>query len=322
MEAYKVKPVISVVMSVFNAENYLSETIESILAQTFRNFEFIIVNDGSTDTSLNIITSYNDQRIVIINQSNLGLSKALNNGIRIANTDYICRIDADDIALPQRLDKQYEFMQNNPNCVCVGSNAIYITEKGEELYTSRKLTDWTEIRMRLPLESPFFHSTVMFRKEICIRTGGYYEGIKHHIEDILLWNKLSEHGELRNIDDVLLKYRLVPNAITNNFSKRERKSLNQILQNILKYGEISSQDKDLLNIITKSKSKYWKLSNFYLKVGVALLQYRTDAKMHAIKYLAKAVFANPFNIKALFFLLLSLQPKLIIKKWNNLRRKN
>ena len=121
-------------MSVYNGEKYLREAIDSILNQTFKDFEFIIVNDGSTDNSLKIIKSYNDPRITIINQKNTGLAKALNEGIKIAKGKFIARMDADDISEPERFKKEYKFMHVHDECVALGTNAIIIDENGNNLY--------------------------------------------------------------------------------------------------------------------------------------------------------------------------------------------
>jgi len=114
---------VSIVMSVYNAQKYLDEAIESILNQTYSNFEFIIINDGSTDKSLEIIENYakKDSRIIVINRENKGLIYSLNEGIRKANGKYIARMDADDISLPQRLEKQVEFMEKNKNIGICGT---------------------------------------------------------------------------------------------------------------------------------------------------------------------------------------------------------
>ncbi len=134
-------PIISVVMSVYNGDKYLREEIESILNQTFKDFEFIIVNDGSTDKSLEIIKSYNDPRIVIIDQENTGLAKALNNGINIAKGRYIARMDQDDISNPERFEKQIEFLENLSEYVAIGSWSNHISEHGEYLYTCKMPID-------------------------------------------------------------------------------------------------------------------------------------------------------------------------------------
>ena len=299
-------------------EVYLCEAIESILNQTFTDFEFIIINDGSTDTSLDIIQSYNNPRIVLINQSNAGLAKALNNGIKIAKGKYIARMDADDIALPLRFEKQVTFLDRNENCVIVGSNAIVIDRKGEFLFNSKMPTEWEEIKSNLQYHSPFYHSSVMFRKDVCIKCGGYYEKIKQPAQDLILWNKLSKYGELRNLKDSLIKYRLIPNAISNR-DKKTRKVLGQLLLNILENGDMNQNDLIKLKIVTKKKSQRWKLSNYHLRIGGIYLLKRSRLRKKAIINFLKALLNYPINFRAWFFLALSLQHKTTIQKWKQLR---
>ena len=127
-------PKISVLMSAFNAEKYIGETIDSVLGQSFIDFEFIIINDGSTDQTEVIIKKYNDERIRYFYQENSGLSKALNFGLKISEGDYIARIDADDLCYRNRLEIQLEFMENNPDYVVCGSYTDVIDENGKFIY--------------------------------------------------------------------------------------------------------------------------------------------------------------------------------------------
>ena len=190
------------------------------------NFELIIVNDGSTDKSLEIIESYRDERIVLINQENTGLAKALNSGINQAKSDYIARMDADDISMPDRLQLQYDFLEKHPECVAVGSNAEIIDKDGNYVYTSNQALSWEEIKNNLP-SMPFFHSSTMYRKAAFEKVGGYPE--IYRIEDIVYFNKLAKIGELCNLPDVLIKYRLCPTAVTAKSSKKDYKIIENII---------------------------------------------------------------------------------------------
>ena len=163
---------LSVVMSVYNAELFLNEAIQSILDQTYQNFEFIIVNDGSTDNSLKIITSFNDNRIIVIDQENQGLSKSLNTGVSISNGKYIARMDADDISLPNRFELQLDFFNNYKNHVLLGSNIYFVDINGIILdETKLQLTD-KKIKKCLP-NIKLMHSSVMFLKSIFYAAGQY-----------------------------------------------------------------------------------------------------------------------------------------------------
>ena len=159
---------ISVVMSVYNGEKYLVDSVDSILNQTLFDYEVIIVNDGSTDSSLKIIKEYQkkDKRLKLINnERNIGLTKSLNKGIGISKGKYIARQDADDISLKNRLRVQYEFLELHPECVAVGSNARIVDMHNTFLYDSAQPLLWEDIKEVLP-KNPFFHSSTMFRKDI------------------------------------------------------------------------------------------------------------------------------------------------------------
>jgi glycosyltransferase involved in cell wall biosynthesis len=303
-------------MSVYNGEKYLREAIESILNQTFTDFEFIIIDDGSTDESAAIINSYNDARIRLIQQENKGLASALNVGLKTARGKYIARMDADDVSLPERLEAQFWFLEHHAECVVVGSEALVIDMNGEYLYTFRHPSTWEEIRNVLP-KCPFFHSATMFRKQVAMQYGGYYEEIRHHFEDMILWNRMAQLGELRNIERPLIKYRLVPSAISNR-SDETVVIMGGICENILVNGRISHEDLKLLESITQKRSERWKKSNYYLRIGKAYIE-RNLQRGNAVINLAKSILNYPANGKAWFNLALLLLPKVFIKKWKRHR---
>jgi glycosyltransferase involved in cell wall biosynthesis len=239
-------PAVSVVMSVYNGAQYLNEAIDSMLGQTFKNFEFIIIDDGSTDRSNEIIKAYNDSRIVLIEQDNTGLAIALNNGIRLARTNYIARMDADDIALPQRLESQIAFLHENPDLVLIGTNALVIDKIGEFVFRSNLPTEWEVIKQQFP-ETSFYHSSVMFKKDAFYKAGGYFEETSklYSFEDSILWNKMKKFGKMANLSEPLIKYRLIPNAATTK-SGKEGKALYEILENIIQDNKLSFEDREKL----------------------------------------------------------------------------
>ena len=252
---------VSIVMSVYNAGKYLNEAIESMLNQTFADFEFIIVNDGSTDTSLQIIESYKDERIVLINQKNTGLAKALNNGIDKSKSNFIARMDADDISLPDRLQKQYDFLINNPEYIAVGSNAIIIDVDGNYVFSSSRPISDEDVRQKLP-KTPFYHPSVMFKKNVFAKAGKYCEAMVK-AQDTVLFNRMARYGKFYNIKEPLIKYRIVPTASTNR-SNIGKKRLSKILLKAIEDNEISNVDKLFLQSITNKKNTTFTLSNYYL----------------------------------------------------------
>jgi glycosyltransferase involved in cell wall biosynthesis len=208
-------PKISVILPVFNAQTYLRESIESILSQSFTNFELIIINDGSTDQSLNIIQSYTDERIKLINQANAGLPISLNRAIVIAKGQYLARQDADDISLPSRLAEQAAYLDAHPTCALLGSWANILLDNSP---TDRALQHPHlngDIALKLLFFNCFVHSSVMIRKSALEKSGLYpEEREKFPPEDYDLWLRISKDFEVANIPKALLQYRELPNSIS------------------------------------------------------------------------------------------------------------
>jgi len=202
-------PTISVVMPVFNAERFLSQAIESILRQSWTDFEFIIINDGSSDSSLEIIRRYaEDNRIVVISRENRGLIYSLNEGIGIARGEYIARMDADDVSLPERLEKQLSYMKANNLEIC-GCHYFLINE--HDAYVDSFIVPLSkESFFRfLSITTPFAHPSVMIKKSVLTDYGLAYGKTDFiHAEDYALWIELWKQGVVfGNVDDFLFKYR-------------------------------------------------------------------------------------------------------------------
>ena len=162
-----ITPIISVVMSVFNGELFLKTAIKSILNQTFTNFEFIIIDDGSTDLSATIIRNFEDERIIFIqNSSNKGLVFSLNTAIRISKGKYIARFDADDISLPNRFKEQLLYLENNNNIDIIGGSVILINENGIIRKKDIRKLSHQQINSSLLFTCPIYHPTVLGRREV------------------------------------------------------------------------------------------------------------------------------------------------------------
>lgn len=216
-------PTVSVLMPVYNAERYLAEAVESILAQTFKDFEFIIVDDGSTDASLKILETYakRDERIRLKSRENIGYAKTLNEMLTQAKGDFIARMDADDIALPERLARQVEFLQRESAVVCVGGLPEVIDEKGRLLTRIKLPRNNDEIQqMILSGQVVLSHPTVMIRRSALLEVGGYDDAMVP-AEDLDLWLRLGEVGELANLEDTLLKYRMHTKSVSAQNSSRQ-----------------------------------------------------------------------------------------------------
>lgn len=204
------KPLVSVVMPVFNAEKFVGQAIESILNQTLTDFEFIIVNDASTDNSLQIVNSYKkkDNRIrVFNNKKNLHMSKSLNLGIDQTRADFIARMDQDDISVPERLEIQYEFLRSHPNIVIVGNDISLIDVNNAIIGNRTYPTTSDQLKKIMFRYSPFAHPTIMIKKDVYCKIGKY-DGAKYPCEDIDFWFRLGRKYEFASIPIPLLKYRV------------------------------------------------------------------------------------------------------------------
>lgn len=208
-------PVISVVMSVYNGQKYLRESIDSILNQTYKNFEFIIINDGSKDDSLDMLLEYQtkDNRISIVNQNNIGLTRSLNRGVKLAVSEYIARQDADDISLPTRFEKQLNYMVNHPEVAVIGCLADVFSVDGV-LRTSRDHKySQKGIKQHLASKNLFMHGSAMIRKSHLAKVGFYHEFFRHS-QDYDLWLRLSQYFDIDILPEHLYQYRVTAEAIS------------------------------------------------------------------------------------------------------------
>ncbi|MFX0070553.1 MAG: glycosyltransferase, partial [Candidatus Hermodarchaeota archaeon] len=225
-------PQVTVLMPVYNGEKFLSEAIESILHQTFTDFEFLIINDGSTDQSVQIIEKYNDPRIRLIhNQKNLGLSSTLNRGLDLAQGQYIARMDCDDISHPERLKKQVEFMDSRPETGVCGTWIEIIGEKCGK--TWKPPTNYEEIKISLLFDTALVHSSVMIRKSKFREYNLYYNPDFLIAQDFELWSRCSNYFPLANLPEVLLKYRVTSSSHFHSKKDKYPELLEEIYRDIL-----------------------------------------------------------------------------------------
>lgn len=229
---------ISVIMPVYNTEKYLKESIESIINQSYKNFEFIIINDGSTDKSLDIINEYarKDNRIVVISRKNKGLTYSLNEGISLANGEFIARMDSDDISMPERFEKQLNYFYDNNELDIVGSCANLIGDK-DLLKDEKDNYSWVNINFKLneDIEGVFLkecaipHPSVMMKKTFLKKIGGYFE---YTTEDYNLWLRAIKNGyRIGKLKEKLISYRIHNNSLMrSNLPKiAESNALNRIM---------------------------------------------------------------------------------------------
>ncbi|REC49609.1 glycosyltransferase [Chryseobacterium pennipullorum] len=247
---------ISVILPVYNAEKYVSEAIQSVLDQTYKDFELIILNDGSTDRSLEIINSFKDERIVLVDQANAGLAKTLNRGLALAKGEYIARMDADDICLPNRFKEQINYLVRHPEVGLLGTAIELIDDEGKHLLYNPPLVGHEVLTAAMMTRgNPMKHPSVMFRKEIAVQCGGYNEDIGKYFEDYMLWRLMSTQCKIDNLPKILLQYRLTPTSIV---STMKNKELDEFVQYVIKKGEFNAEDKkqwlQVLDNMAKNKN--------------------------------------------------------------------
>ncbi len=233
------RPKVSVIMPVYNAEHFLPEAIESILKQTFTAWEFIIIDDGSTDASWKIIREYAraEPRIVALrNGQNLRISRTLNRGLQTARGQYIARMDADDISALDRLEKQVAYMDQHPEVGVCGGKMQMINAAGAVIgQRPYYLTD-SEIRRRIFRYSPFAHPTIIMRKAV-LEKCGYYDPAFDYAEDYELYFRVGRIATFGNLPDVTLRYRVLPRSTTSSVTKKmELKTLAARKKAVKEYG--------------------------------------------------------------------------------------
>ncbi|OFW64939.1 MAG: hypothetical protein A2Y74_00405 [Actinobacteria bacterium RBG_13_63_9] len=208
-------PLVSVVMAVCDGEKYIKEALNSILGQSFRDFEFIIINDGSIDNTTGILQQYaqRDERLVVFHQENRGLIAALNRGCRLARGKYIARMDADDIAFPDRFERLVDFLDRHPAVAVLGGAIKLINAKGASIGERRYPVDDRQIKEALHRTNCFCHSTIMMRKDAFDATAGYRRPFLH-AEEYDLWLRMAQRYELANLPDALLYYRIHARQVT------------------------------------------------------------------------------------------------------------
>ena len=229
---YKYSPKVTVLMSVYNGERYLKEAIDSILAQTFTDFEFLIIDDSSIDKTSDILRNYKDFRIKIFtNEKNVGLTKSLNIGLGLARGEYIARIDADDIAYPERLEVQYHYLENHPEVGIVGSWTELIDEFGSTIDFWRCQYCPEDIYYILNFRNCLTHSSVMINRQLLVDAGGYSEDIEK-AQDFELWNRLSKITQIHQLPMILVKWRKIDNNIDKRIQQNKTKKC--VIRNGLK----------------------------------------------------------------------------------------
>ena len=286
---------LSVVMPVYNGEKYLRKSIESVLNQSFGDFEFIIINDGSTDDSSRILNEYQkvDKRIKLIERENKGLIYSLNEGINKSSTELIARMDADDICHLDRFKLQIDYMVQSPEIVALGTLVELIDADGDVIsgFTTKSKHEEIDQQHIHGAGGAIIHPSVIMRKKALEKVGGYDMNCPN-AEDIDLWLKLAEVGRLANLSEVLLKYRQHVESIGyKQRSSQINSTINAVAAACQRRG--SKFDINKLNVRTSQASMF----DIHLKW--AWWAYKSNQNRTGKKHALRALRAKPWNIEAL-----------------------
>lgn len=285
---------VSVLMPAYNAAEHIGEAMDSILAQTFVDFEFLIINDGSTDNTVDIINGYDDPRIKLIhNDGNKGLIYSLNYGLEIAQGKYIARMDADDIAMDTRFEKQVSFLENNPDVSILGTAFILMGTPYEIHHPNYN----EEIRIKLLDDGAFAHPTVMMRKDSIDSNNIRYNADYKYIEDYQFWVEAAiKNLKMANLDEVLLQYRQHFNQVSSLKYEEQEETKQRIKLEYLShyFGEYMSIDElisvnqcfdidlpskiAILDKLSKTNNKYNLFYKKYFDRYINILIYRNVPK--------------------------------------------
>ncbi len=263
---------VSIIMSVYNAEDSVAEAIDSILNQSFCHYEFIIVNDGSTDGSERVIRSYNDSRIRIIdNPVNRGLTNSLNLALSSAIGKYVARIDADDVAFPKRLESQVRYLEDHPDVVVLGGQADIRAWHQIPFVGNRRTRlplTYQGIRFYSMLDNPFIHSSVMFRRGPVIDVYKGYSGKFRTSQDYELWSRVLARDKCENLDESLVELRASRNSVSSRYGKDAFERIAYIcsrnIEDVTGAQPTSGLIQSWINLLSSGQN------NIYRDVGVCL----------------------------------------------------
>jgi glycosyltransferase involved in cell wall biosynthesis len=271
-------PKISVIMPVYNGTKFLKEAVESILFQTFTDFELIIINDGSTDSTEEIVKSFKDSRIIYIaNHTNQGLSRSLNTGIEKARGKYIARMDADDLSIKERFARQFSYLEEHPDIDILGSSILTMNENGKKLKVLKRPTTHLEIKFSSLFSTPMYHPTIMGRAEV-FKTHRFDESLTNS-EDYEIWSRLLFRTKTRfaNLTEPLLLYRTFSQSFTQSLNLEKRMvSAQNTINNLGQYLYLNETEKNfvihLRQELLLSPSEFITGVNTYVKATLNFLK--------------------------------------------------
>ena len=254
-------PLVTVLMPVYNGGAFLREAIDSVLAQTYTDFVFLIINDGSTDNTENIILSYNDSRIQYVrNEENLKLIKTLNKGLSLVTTKYVARMDADDICVPTRLERQIEYMEDHPQvgllgtwCQNIGKNNISTVQNVE---SHDQEINHEQICFKQLYQIQIVHPSCMMRMSVLQMLDGWFDETFLHAEDYELFTRMSHVTILANIPEVLHLYRKHDNAVSVLYNKEQKQNSHRVIAREFKMLGVDVNDLQIDSFIALNYQDY------------------------------------------------------------------
>ncbi len=276
-------------MSAYNAERFVSAAIQSIRTQTFDDFEFIIIDDGSRDSTGEILSRHaaEDSRIRIISRENRGLIASLNEGITASRGEFIARMDADDVALPERFGLQLRYLRDNPDCVIVGGQIRLTDPDGAPVLAPELATDHDRIEAKLlgGFGMELTHPAVMMRKSALDQAGGYSIDAKH-AEDLDLFLRLAEVGRLANLEQTIHHYRQHPASVNRVYAHEQRVNIARILADAHRRRGLPPPDMEFRHPDPPAGAELWRMWAW----GALQLGETKTAR----KYAARLLRARPF----------------------------
>ncbi|MEZ8805119.1 glycosyltransferase family 2 protein [Vibrio atlanticus] len=241
-------PLISVILPVYNCEKYIKDSVTSIIRQTYKNFELIIIDDGSTDDTLKILSNFSDERIKIVTRENKGLIFSLNEGVSLSKGDYIARMDADDISDPERLEGQLRFLEKNKDIQIVGSSIHIIDEDGIEgssLYY--KLSPFW-VKLRLLFDSCLCHPSILARRKVFNIVE--YDDEYKYAEDFKLWSEVvfNKGLNIQSLKNIYLKYRVHSGSVSVGDFEKQLTTSNRIIRENFSYLEVTVTEEQVKSV--------------------------------------------------------------------------
>lgn len=306
-------PMVSIVMPVYNGERHIRSAIESVLNQSFGDFEYLIINDGSTDSSDAIIHLFTDPRINYTIQFNKGLTNTLNEALPRCRGTYIARMDQDDRSEPDRLKKQVDFLEQLQDVGLVGTTAYIMNEQGDTLEINPALLHDTELKLQLLYQTPFTHGSVMFRRSLLQQINPpFYRESAGNAEDYDFWSRLAPLTKLANLPEPLYGWRNSPTGMSNSESQKQKEFASRIILSNL---DSAYFNKLLMNfepnidgytnesIIIDGKSAFCnRKDNYsYFLYRLSSIMWNKGLQKRSVSFFLKALLSNPkYFLQAIF----------------------